>query len=130
MKKILLSGIQPSGALHIGNYLGAIKQWVDLQSEYRVFAMIADLHAITVPQEPKELRALTLDVAATYLAVGIDPKRSDIYVQSEVPEHAELAWILGTVTKMGELERMTQFKDQSQKGGRERAGTTRKRPQP
>ncbi|MEK7473540.1 MAG: tryptophan--tRNA ligase [Patescibacteria group bacterium] len=122
MKDLVFSGVKPTGGAHLGTYIGALKQWVEMQKKHHSLFCIVDLHAITVPQEPKELRALTLDVAATYLAVGIDPKRSDIYVQSEVPEHAELAWILGTVTKMGELERMTQFKDQSQKGGRERAG--------
>src|SRR3990167_7226667 len=112
-KQILLSGIQPSGALHIGNYLGAIKQWVDLQSEYRVFAMIADLHAITVPQEPEALRNKTLEVAALLIACGIDHKKSVIFIQSHVPAHAELAWVLNTITPLGELERMTQFKEKS-----------------
>ena len=112
-QKILLSGIQPSGTLHIGNYLGAIKQWVDLQKDYRVFAMIADLHAITVPQEPEELRKKTLEVAALLVACGIDPEKSVIFVQSHVPAHAELGWILNTITPLGELERMTQFKDKA-----------------
>ncbi|MEK7099175.1 MAG: tryptophan--tRNA ligase [Patescibacteria group bacterium] len=112
-KKILLSGIQPSGALHIGNYLGAIKQWVDLQSDYRVFAMIADLHAITVPQEPEALRSKTLEVAALLVACGIDPEKSVIFVQSHVPAHTQLAWVLNTITPLGELERMTQFKDKA-----------------
>lgn len=122
MKDLVFSGVKPTGAAHLGTYIGALKQWVAIQKNHRCLFCIVDLHAITVPQDPKELRALTLDVAATYLAAGIDPKRSDLYVQSDVPEHAELGWILGTITKMGELERMTQFKDKSQKGGRERAG--------
>ncbi|OGZ96142.1 MAG: tryptophan--tRNA ligase [Candidatus Sungbacteria bacterium RIFCSPLOWO2_02_FULL_54_10] len=116
-KQILLSGIQPSGALHIGNYLGAIKQWVDLQSEYRVFAMIADLHAITVPQEPEALRNKTLEVAALLIACGIDHKKSVIFIQSHVPAHAELAWVLNTITPLGELERMTQFKEKKDTSG-------------
>ncbi|TSD04637.1 MAG: tryptophanyl-tRNA synthetase [Parcubacteria group bacterium Greene0714_36] len=115
--KTLLSGIQPSGALHIGNYLGAIKQWVDLQRDYRVFAMIADLHAITIPQEPEVLRQKTLEVAALLIACGIDPKKSTVFIQSHVPAHAELAWILNTVTPLGELERMTQFKEKKGKQG-------------
>ncbi|MCK9361449.1 tryptophan--tRNA ligase [Patescibacteria group bacterium] len=122
MKDLVFSGIKPTSVPHLGNYIGAIKQWVDIQKNHRCLFSIVDLHAITVPQDPKEMRQNTLDIAATYLACGIDPARSTIYIQSEVAEHAELAWILGTVTKMGELERMTQFKDKSQKGGRERAG--------
>ncbi|MCC6563310.1 tryptophan--tRNA ligase [Candidatus Uhrbacteria bacterium] len=122
MKDLVFSGIKPTSVPHLGNYIGALKQWVDIQKNHRCLFSIVDLHAITVPQDPKELRQKTLDIAATYLACGIDPARSTIYIQSEVAEHAELAWILGTVTKMGELERMTQFKDKSQKGGRERAG--------
>ena len=115
MKKVF-SGIQPSGIIHLGNYLGAIKQWVKLQDEVdqAVFCVV-DLHAITVPQDPAELRENILSVAALYLAAGIDPEKSIIFVQSSRPEHAELAWILNTVTKMGELSRMTQFKDKSQK---------------
>jgi len=115
MKKIF-SGIQPSGVIHLGNYLGAIKQWVGLQDQVdgAVFCVV-DLHAITVPQNPVELRQNILSVAALYLAAGIDPEKSIIFVQSSRPEHAELAWILNTITKMGELSRMTQFKDKSQK---------------
>ncbi|MDO8443915.1 MAG: tryptophan--tRNA ligase [bacterium] len=115
MKKVF-SGIQPSGVIHLGNYLGAIKQWVELQDEadQAVFCIV-DLHAITVPQDPKTLKQNILSVAALYLAAGIDPNKSIIFVQSSRPEHAELAWILNTVTKMGELSRMTQFKDKSQK---------------
>lgn len=113
MNKILLSGIQPSGAMHIGNYLGAIKQWVDLQSDYCVFAMIANLHALTVSQEPEVLRSKTLEVAALLAACGIDSKKSNIFIQSHIPAHAELAWILNTITPLGELERMTQFKEKA-----------------
>ena len=116
--KISFSGIQPSGTLHIGNYLGAIKQWVELQKSYRVFVMIADLHALTLPQEPEELRKKTSEVAALLVACGIDPGKSFIFIQSHVPAHAELGWILNTITPVGELERMTQFKEK-----RERAGT-------
>lgn len=112
---ILLSGIQSSGNLHIGNYLGAIKQWVDLQNKYREFIAIVDLHAITVPQDPEILREKTLEVAALLLACGIDPKKSILFIQSHIPAHTELAWILNTITPVGELERMTQYKDKSQR---------------
>jgi tryptophanyl-tRNA synthetase len=122
MKDLVFSGVKPTSVPHLGNYIGALKQWVDIQKNHRCLFSIVDLHAITVPQDPKELRQHTLDIAATYLACGIDPARSIIYIQSEVSEHTELAWILGTIAKMGELERMTQFKDKSQKGGTERAG--------
>ncbi|MBI2056075.1 MAG: tryptophan--tRNA ligase [Candidatus Sungbacteria bacterium] len=113
----ILSGIQPSGNLHIGNYLGAVKQWVDLQAYYHVFIMIADLHAITVPQEPKELRVRTLALANLLLACGIDPEHSTLFLQSHVPAHAELGWIFNTMTPLGELERMTQFKEKSDAKG-------------
>lgn len=122
MKDLVFSGVQPTSDIHLGNYIGALKQWAAIQNDHRCLFCIVDLHAITVPQEPKELRKNILDAAAAYLAAGIDPKRSAIFVQSEVPEHAELGWILSTLTKMGELERMTQFKDKSTKGGAERAG--------
>lgn len=121
-KPILLSGVQPSGVLHIGNYLGAIRQWADLQQDYQVFAMIADLHAITVPQEPEELRKKTLEIATLLVACGIDPEKSVIFVQSHIPAHAELAWILNTITPLGELERMTQFKDKKEKQAETYAG--------
>ncbi|MFY9461721.1 MAG: tryptophan--tRNA ligase [Candidatus Sungiibacteriota bacterium] len=111
--KILFSGIQPSGILHIGNYLGAIKQWVELQDQYRSFFCVVDEHAITVPQDPKELQENTLKTAMIYLAAGIDPKKSTIFVQSHVPAHTELGWILNTMTPLGELERMTQYKDKA-----------------
>ena len=124
-EKRLFSGIQPSGILHLGNYLGAIKNWVALQDnddarEQAVFC-IADLHAITVPQEPGKLRRNILETAKIYLAAGIDPQRSLIFVQSHVPEHTELAWIFNTIAKVGEMERMTQFKDKSTVNGQESA---------
>src|SRR4030042_7196432 len=113
MKQRIFSGIQPSGVLHIGNYLGAIKNWVSLQNKYDSVFCVVDLHAITIPQKPDELRQKTLEVAKIYLAAGIDPEKSTIFVQSHVPEHTELAWILNTITKNGELARMTQFKDKT-----------------
>ncbi len=116
-KQIILSGIRPSGIMHIGNYLGALKQWVDLQDRYRLFAMIADLHAITTPIAPKELSEATLATAMFYIACGINPQKSAIFVQSQVPAHAELGWILNTITPIGELERMTQFKEKKQTAG-------------
>ncbi len=116
-KQTLLSGIAPSGNLHIGNYLGALKQWVDLQKDYTVFAMVADLHAITVPQDPKILHEKTLEVAKIMVAGGIDPEKSVVFLQSHVPAHVELGWILNTLTPVGELERMTQFKEKKEKSG-------------
>jgi tryptophanyl-tRNA synthetase len=121
MKKRIFSGAQPTGQLHIGNYLGALKNWVALQDEYESFYCIVNLHAITLPQDPKTLRQKTRDLARIYLAAGVDPERSTVFVQSDVPEHAELTWILSCISRMGELERMTQFKDKG-KGNRERAG--------
>jgi len=115
MKKRIFSGVQPTGNLHIGNYLGAIKNWVPLQHEYESFFCIVNLHAITLPQDPKVLRQKTLDLARIYLAAGIDPKVSTIFIQSDVPEHAELTWVLSCVARMGELERMTQFKDKARR---------------
>lgn len=117
MQELVFSGVQPTNNLHIGNYIGALSQWTELQSRYRCLFCVVDLHAITVPQKPDDLRRNSLAVAATYLAAGIRPDRSDIFIQSEVPEHAELAWILGTIVKISELERMTQFKDKSKKRG-------------
>jgi tryptophanyl-tRNA synthetase len=113
MNKRLFSGIQPSGTLHLGNYLGAIKSWVSLQKKYEPIFCVVDLHAITIPQNPEDLRKKTIEVAKIYLAAGIDPQKSTIFVQSHVPEHTELAWILNTITKIPELDRMTQFKDKS-----------------
>lgn len=109
----VLSGVQPTAALHLGNYLGALRQWVTLQDEYDCFFCIVDLHAITVRQDPAELRRRTRELAALYIACGIDPERSVIFVQSHVPEHSELAWLLSTFTQFGELNKMTQFKDKS-----------------
>lgn len=117
MKDLLFSGVKPTSVPTLGNYIGALKQWTKLQHEYESMFCIVDSHAITVPQDPKELRRLTMDIAATYVAVGLDPKRTTMFIQSEVSEHAELAWILGCSTRMGELSRMTQFKDKSQKEG-------------
>lgn len=113
MKKRIFSGAQPTGQLHIGNYLGALKNWVALQEEYESFYCIVNLHAITLPQDPKVLRQKTLDLASIYLAAGIDPEKSTIFIQSDVPEHAELTWVLSCIARMGELARMTQFKDKS-----------------
>jgi tryptophanyl-tRNA synthetase len=114
--------VQPSGLLHIGNYLGAIRNWVQLQEDYDCVYCAVDLHAITVRQDRKELRARTLEVANTLLAAGIDPQRSIVFVQSHVPAHCELAWILNTVTYMGELRRMTQFKEKTGGGEGESIG--------
>ncbi|MDP2676100.1 MAG: tryptophan--tRNA ligase [bacterium] len=113
-KKRIFSGIAPSGIIHIGNYLGAIKQFTELQLEYQAFFCVVDQHAITVPQEPEKLYQNTLSVAALYLACGIDPSVASIFIQSHIPAHTELAWILNTITPVGELERMTQFKDKIQ----------------
>ena len=110
----LFSGIQPSGIIHLGNYLGAIKQWLELVKKYDSIFCIVDLHALTVRQKPAELRKNTLELAKIYLALGLDPQKSTIFAQSQVSEHTELAWILNTLTKLPELERMTQFKDKSQ----------------
>ena len=112
MKRVF-SGVQPTGNIHIGNYLGAMRQFVELQEGNECIYCIVDLHSITVPQDPKELRKHILDVAALYMAVGIDPKKSIIFVQSDVSGHAELSWILTCNTYTGELSRMTQFKDKS-----------------
>ncbi|WP_069649975.1 tryptophan--tRNA ligase [Caloranaerobacter ferrireducens] len=114
-KKVILSGIKPSGELTLGNYLGAIKNWIKLQDEYECFYCIVDLHAITVPQVPKDLRRNTLEILAQYIASGIDPDKNTIFIQSHVSEHAELAWVLNCLTYMGELNRMTQFKEKSRK---------------
>lgn len=114
MKRIF-SGVKPTGPLHLGNYLGALRNWVELQREYESFFCIVNLHAITIPVDPDYLAALTKEIARLYLAVGIDPEISTIFIQSDVPEHAELAWVLNCSTRMSELERMTQFKDQARK---------------
>ena len=109
----LLSGIQPTGELHVGNYLGAIRNWVTLQRTHEAFFVVVDLHAMTVEYEPAAMRARTLDLARTLLACGIDATACTLFVQSHVPEHTELAWILNCVTSMGDLQRMTQFKDKA-----------------
>ena len=114
-KPIVLSGCQPSGELTIGNYLGALKQWVDMQSTHECYYMLVDQHAITVRPKAEDLRNATLDGLALYLACGVDPEKSTIFIQSHVPEHAQLSWILSCYTQMGELNRMTQYKDKSQK---------------
>lgn len=114
-KPIVLSGCQPSGQLSIGNYIGALRQWVKMQSSHDCRFMLVDLHAITVRQDPAALRAATLDGLALYMACGLDPEQSVIFVQSHVPEHAQLAWVLNCYTQMGELNRMTQFKDKSER---------------
>ncbi len=111
----IFSGIQPTGSLHIGNYFGAIKQWLDLQNENDCVFCIVDLHAITVPYDREKLQDLILEKAIVYLAAGLDPEKVIIFVQSKVREHTELAWLLNTVTPLGELYRMTQFKDKSKK---------------
>ena len=115
-KQIVVSGVRPTGELHLGNYLGAIKQFVELQGEYKTFFFIADLHAITEPQNPEKLPKQILDVAALYLACGLDPKKTTLFIQSQIPEHLELEHILGTLTPVGELNRMTQYKDKIQEG--------------
>jgi tryptophanyl-tRNA synthetase len=116
--RVVFSGVQPtSDSLHLGNALGAVKQWVGLQDDYETYFCVVDLHAITVPQDPAVLRRRTLVTAAQYLALGIDPARSTIFVQSHVPAHTELGWVLGCFTGFGQASRMTQFKDKSQKQG-------------
>ena len=114
-RETIFSGIQPSGELHLGNYLGAVRNWVALQSSYRCFYCIVDYHAITQPFEPAEVARRTREMAADLIACGIDPAESTLFVQSAVPEHTELAWVLASVTSYGELGRMTQFKDKSEK---------------
>lgn len=116
-KKIIFSGIQPSGDLTIGNYLGALKNWVKLQDDYECYFCIVDLHAITVRQKPADLRRRSLELLSIYIAAGISPEKNTLFIQSHVPAHAELSWILTCNTYMGELSRMTQYKDKSQKYG-------------
>jgi tryptophanyl-tRNA synthetase len=121
-KPNLLSGMQPSaGSLHLGNYLGALVNWTKMQDDYNAYYCVVDLHAITVPQEPEALRSNTRITAAQYLAAGIDENKSALFVQSHVPAHAQLAWVLMTLTGFGEAGRMTQFKDKSQKNGTDAA---------
>ncbi|GHH98476.1 tryptophan--tRNA ligase [Neobacillus kokaensis] len=111
--KTIFSGIQPSGMITLGNYLGALKQFVDLQNDYNCFFCIVDQHAITVPQDPQNLRKNIRSLAALYLAVGIDPEKATLFIQSEVPAHAQAGWMMQCISYIGELERMTQFKDKS-----------------
>ncbi len=113
--KRILSGVQPSGDLHLGNYLGAIKNFVSLQNEYECFFCVVDLHAITVWQDPRVLADKTREVTAAFIASGIDPKKNNIFVQSQIPQHAQLAWLFNCVARMGWLNRMTQFKDKAGK---------------
>ncbi len=122
-KKIFFSGVQPSGNLHLGNYLGAIKNWVDIQEEYQAICCVVNLHAITVPQDPEELNKKTIEVAKIYIAGGLDPDKVTIFRQSDIPQHTELMWLLNTITRTGELFKMTQFKDKSgiqEKGANEK----------
>ncbi|NLJ98130.1 MAG: tryptophan--tRNA ligase [Tissierellia bacterium] len=114
-KKVVFSGVQPSGGLTIGNYIGAIKNFVDLQEKYNCYYCIVDLHAITVPQIPKDLRKNTLEVLAIYLASGLDPEKCTLFIQSHVDAHVELTWVLNSISYMGQLNRMTQFKEKSKK---------------
>ena len=114
-KKVMLSGIQPSGDLHLGNYLGAIKNWVERTDEFDNYYFMADLHTITVRQNPADLRRRTLEQLALYIACGLDPEKNTLFIQSHVPQHAELGWVLQCYTMFGELSRMTQFKDKSSK---------------
>lgn len=114
-KQIVFSGIQPSGDISLGNYIGALKNWVEIQHDYHCLYCVVDMHAITVRQDPKKLREQSLAVLALLIACGLDPKENIMYIQSMVPQHAELAWVLNCYTMFGELSRMTQFKDKSQK---------------
>jgi tryptophanyl-tRNA synthetase len=116
-KKVIFSGIQPSGNLTIGNYLGALKNWVKLQDQYDCYYCVVDLHAITARQEPKDLRRRTLEILAIYIAAGIDPEKNTMFIQSHVPAHTEASWLLTCNTYVGELSRMTQYKDKSSKFG-------------
>lgn len=122
MTKRIFSGAQPTGNVHLGNYLGALKNWVALQHEYESFFCIVNLHAITIARDPKLLAQQTRDLARFYLAVGIDPEVSTVFIQSDVPEHAELTWVLNCVARVSELERMTQYKDKARKQQEVNAG--------
>ncbi|WP_297631160.1 tryptophan--tRNA ligase [uncultured Clostridium sp.] len=116
-KKVIFSGIQPSGNITLGNYLGALKNWVNLQNDYDCYFCVVDLHAITVPQTPKDLRQKTLELLSLYLAAGIDPEKNTLFIQSHVSAHSECAWLLTCNSYVGELSRMTQYKDKSKKFG-------------
>jgi len=120
--KTVFSGIKPSGNLHLGNYLGAIKQWVGLQDKYNCIFSVVDMHAITVPQKPEELRKTIKEIVAIYIACGIDPEKVILSQQSRISEHAELGWILNCITPVSWLDRMTQYKDKSKKYGKEKVG--------
>lgn len=120
-KQRLFSGVQATGNLHLGNYLGAVQQWVQLQEEYNAMFCVVDLHAITVPQNPEDLYQRTIDTVRVFLASGIDAKENIVFAQSHVQEHTELCWILNSIARMGDMEKMTQFKDKSDKGDVERA---------
>jgi tryptophanyl-tRNA synthetase len=121
-KPVLVSGIKPSGDLHIGNYIGALSQWTDIQNDYRCLVFIADYHSITVKQDPEKLRAATINLTRAYLAAGMDPKKVTIFKQSDIAGHTELGWILNTITKVSELEKMTQYKDKSREQKKEGPG--------
>jgi tryptophanyl-tRNA synthetase len=121
MKQVVFSGVKPTSVPHIGNYIGALKQWVEMQSQYKSYFCIVDEHSINAAYDPKELRERSMIIAAVYLACGLDPAKSTLFIQSEVPQHMELAWDLMNIAKMGELSRMTQFKDKSEKGGTQSA---------
>lgn len=114
-KKVIFSGVQPSGKMTLGNYLGALKSWTDLQHEFDCYFSMVNMHAITVPQDPEVLRTQTIELLAQFIACGIDPEKNKIFIQSHVHQHAELNWVLSTLTYMGELNRMTQYKDKSKK---------------
>lgn len=114
----ILAGAQPTGILHLGNYLGAIKNWVTLQEKYDCLYCIVDLHALTIEQDPKKFPRQVLDLAIDYLALGVDPRKAAIFIQSQVPEHTELAWILNTLTPLGDLQRMTQYKEKAQQNAK------------
>ena len=117
-RPLLFSGMQPSSdSLHLGNYIGALLNWVAMQRDFDAYYCVVDLHSITVAQDPKQLRANTRQTAAQYIAAGIDPSQCTLFIQSQVPAHAELAWVLGSITGFGEAGRMTQFKDKSAKQG-------------
>ena len=115
-KQILVSGVRPTGEAHIGNYLGAVKQFVELQEKYKALFFVADFHALTEPQDPKTFATNIKSIAALYIACGLDPKKTILFVQSQIPEHLELSWILGTISPVGELSRMTQYKDKTTEG--------------
>ena len=116
-KRTVFSGIQPTGSLHIGNYLGALRNWVDLQNDYDTIYCVVDMHATTVPYDPQELHQSRVLTAKLLMAVGVDPSRSLLYFQSQVPQHAELSWILGSMTPLGALNRMTQYKEKAERAG-------------